>query len=150
MDDFVVGEIDKGLIAELQNSATQTPAELGNKLGVRQSTVRRHIKKLIASGAIKLIAVPNPRKVGPSYWSEFGIKVVPYRMAELAKIICDIPGVYMVATCLGRYDLLVSARFETMDRLSQFVTDDVKTLEGVIGVDPLIISKIIKYYSFVS
>ncbi len=148
MDNSSASIMDKNLIIELQESPTRDYKEIGKKLGVSQSTVRRHVKKLTDSNMIKFIAVPNPRKTGPSHWAEFGLKITPNLTEEVARIVSDIPGVYMVGTCLGRYDLLISARFESITRMYEFVDTDIKKIEGVIDVESLLISRLVKYYSF--
>jgi len=44
--------------------------------------------------------------------------------------------------------LLISARFESITRMYEFVDTDIKKIEGVIDVESLLISRLVKYYSF--
>lgn len=148
MTGFSLDVLDNKIIAQLEENAWQSNREIAAKLKTSHSTVHRRIRHLIKNDVVKIIAVPNPRKVGPSYWAELGVRVIPGNGATVAGKIAAMPGVYFVALTFGRYDIMISARFDSLDKLSEFSIKDIGRIDGVVSTETFIIADVKKYYSF--
>lgn len=56
--------LDRKLIQKLQVNGQKTNVALAKELTISESTVRRRIERLQREGVIKIVAVPNLRKIG--------------------------------------------------------------------------------------
>lgn len=59
----------------------------------------------------------------------------PQRIHELGRSLADIPGIAEVYTTTGDVDFIAVVRVEDLDALASLVTEDVATLDGVLGTD---------------
>ena len=71
----MVDDLDRKLIEELQENGRKAYIDLARKLGVVEGTVRKRIKHLLAKDVIKIVAVPNVRKLGYGFISIMGLQV---------------------------------------------------------------------------
>ncbi len=56
--------IDRRLIQLLQENAHQSSEALAKRLGISSSAIRRRIKALIQKEVIRIVARPDPTKIG--------------------------------------------------------------------------------------
>ena len=56
--------LDYQLINLLQENGRATNTEIANEIGVSEGTVRRRYRNLIEEGVIKVVAIPDPSKLG--------------------------------------------------------------------------------------
>ena len=102
----MVDELDRKLMMELQKSGRQSWLDIARPLGVVEGTVRKRVKDLLDSNIMKIVAVPNLRRLGYNFISIMGLQV---RMVDLGKVAEDLaqkPNVCYLAFVTGRYDLM--------------------------------------------
>ena len=56
--------LDKRIITLLQEDGTATNAGIARQVGVSEETVRRRLKRLVADEYIRVVALPDPKKLG--------------------------------------------------------------------------------------
>lgn len=141
-------KLDQKILNELERLGFQKSATLANILGVGERTIRRRINSMISNGAIKVIAVPNPILFGFSAWTKIGIKVAPGSLSRVTRVLAEHPSVYFVAYSLGRFDIIIAVRFDTIDRLTYFVNSELPRVKGVLSAETWLFVSPRKYYHF--
>ncbi len=124
-------DLDRKLIAELQQDAYRTHASLARMLGVSKTTITRRIQRLLNNGTLRIIGVLNASKIGLNTSALIGLNV---NLRESEKIIDKLmgkPQVHLLALVTGRYDVVIGVTVASTAELAQFVTKDVAGIDGV-------------------
>lgn len=136
--------IDYNLILELQKDSRRSNRQLARILGVSEATVRRRIKDLVDSRTIELTAVPDPHMVGMSMWGFMGLQVELSQVDAVAEQLAGYPEVHYVGICSGSYQIMIGVMFQSPERLSQFITNELARIPGLIRTDTLVSLKVLK------
>src|SRR5687767_1923274 len=97
--------IDRCLIALLQTDGRLSHAEIGRRLGVPEPTVRRRMKRLLDDGAMQVVAVPDPHKIGYGIHAIVGVKLQPGRTSDVVAELMALRQVRYVGVTAGAYDV---------------------------------------------
>jgi len=143
-----VDDLDKKLLSELQSKGYQKSSILVPYLGVAEKTIRRRINIMKSEGIIKIVAVPNPVVFGYKAWAKIGIKVKPSSLFQVAQELTGHRSIYFVAYSLGRFDIMIAVRFESVDRLTYFVNSELPKIKGILSTETMILMSPRKYYNF--
>ena len=136
--------IDYSLILELQKDSRRSNRQLARLLGVSEATVRRRIKDLVDSHTIELTAVPDPAMVGMTMWGFMGLQVEFSQVDAVAEHLASYPEVHYVGICSGSNQILISVMFQSPERLSRFITNELARIPGMIRTDTLLSLKVVK------
>jgi len=142
-------ELDKNLLNHLQSLGFEKSSVLAPRFGVAERTIRRRLSTLRRKGIIKIIATPNPILSGYEAWAKIGIKVQLKSLRHVAQELVKHPSIYFVAYCLGTFDIMTAAYFDTMDRLTYFVGSELTRVKGILSTETLLLTCPRKYYNFV-
>ncbi|MFB0556877.1 MAG: Lrp/AsnC family transcriptional regulator [Dehalococcoidia bacterium] len=140
----MIDELDRKLMQELQKSGRQGYVDLAKVLGVVEGTVRKRVKDLVKSNAIKIVAVPNPRALGYSFVSIMGLQV---RMADLRKVAEELaqkPNICYLAFVTGRYDLMAIIITRSSEELSHFIEKEISALPSILRTETFVNLDVIK------
>lgn len=130
--------IDQQLIEALTRNGRPNYSELADKLGLSTSTVSRRIASLVREDFIKILAIPNPSKMG--YTANAFIAV----RADLAKVgpICDrlagYPEVFMVLRLMNGFDILFGIHSPNPGTLYDFLKTKVANIDGILNTETFI------------
>jgi Lrp/AsnC family transcriptional regulator, regulator for asnA, asnC and gidA len=136
-------DINKAIIAQLQEDGRRSYAAIAGSVGLSEAAVRQRVQRLIDAGVMQVVAVTDPMQLGFARQAMIGIRVrgpiepVADRLAELVEI--D----YVVITA-GHYDILVEAVCESDEHLLEVLSDKIRNLEGVESTDTLVYLKLRK------
>lgn len=124
-------KLDIKIISLLQVDGTATNAGIAREIGVSEETVRRRLKRLMQDEYIKVVALPDPKKLG--YESEvlIGIQVDANRIDEVAENIAEMDEVNWVSITTGSFDMFAWATLKTSEDLSTFLRTKVGMISGV-------------------
>jgi Lrp/AsnC family transcriptional regulator for asnA, asnC and gidA len=123
--------LDVKIVTHLQRDGSSTNAGIARKVGVSEETVRRRLKKLTNDGFIKVVAVPNARKMGYESQVIIGVQVDADKVDEVAAALADMPEITWVSVTTGSYDIFVWATLKSADALSEFLRMRVGQIRGV-------------------
>ncbi len=140
---FMCDEFDLRLIHELEEVGFQTQAELGRRLGASEATIRRRQHKLRTGRAVKLCGIPNLVALGYDLVATLGINVEFDNRPAILSSLADDPNVRYVASCTGRYELLVSFAARSREDLSSFL-ERLTAMRGVLHIETFINLKVYK------
>jgi len=138
-----VDETDRKIISVLDRDASLTYKEIGHRLQMNESTVRKRILALKRRKAIKFIIRIDTSQLGFKAEAEIGVDVEPSKNLEVGKVLPDIPGVRMVFSTSGDHDYILVIWAADRNSLSK-IMDQLSAIEGVTKVNPSIIVERLK------
>ncbi|MFC1967634.1 Lrp/AsnC family transcriptional regulator [Chloroflexota bacterium] len=138
-----ISETERKIILELQRNARTPLKKLAYDVGVSDVTVYKHIKKLVSSGTIDLTAIASFKKLGYAFRSLIGIEAETSRIFSIAEDIAQHAGVFGVNVCSGSIQILVAFSMRYYDEFFNIV-EEIRNIEGVIKVETLTYSSVLK------
>jgi Lrp/AsnC family transcriptional regulator, regulator for asnA, asnC and gidA len=140
----VLDETDTKLVKELMIDGRAHYTDLSTILGVSVGTIARRIALLTREDIIKIIAVPNPSKLGYVANANLALNVerdqIDYVCQELSKY----PPVYMVMTLINGFEILAGVDFTSPEKLFKFITEKIARIKGVSNIETFARAEIIK------
>ena len=124
-------KLDLQIIAELKKDGRVANAQIAKRVKVSEGTVRRRVKRLTSEGAIEIVAVPDPTKMG--YTSEvlIGMQVEPNKLDEVVARMASLKYTRVVTMTTGTYDVFAWVILPNSLPLGDFIRDHVGKTPGV-------------------
>ena len=129
---------DERLVRLLGQDARQNSETLAKKLKLSSATVRRRLRRLLRSDALRIIGVVNPTDFGLPVAAVIALDIAHDKFESVGEVLANRPEITWVAITTGRFDMLVLARFPSTDALSHFLTKELAQVEGVKDSETLI------------
>ncbi len=123
--------VDRAIMAILQEDGRAPHVELARRLGVSEGTVRRRVAKLLKGGVIRVVAVAEPERLGYHTSAFIGLQVDPAQVEEVATKLAALAETEQVAITTGRYDIFIWVNLESAAALTAFLHRKIGTVEGV-------------------
>ena len=123
--------LDKRIITLLQEDGTATNAGIARQVGVSEETVRRRLKRLVADEYIRVVALPDPKKLGFNSEVLIGIQVEADKIDVIGDTLASFDEINWVSITTGSFDIFVWATLRTSEELSNFLRGKVGTVPGV-------------------
>ena len=127
----LIDSIDQQLIRLLAENARQTSEALAKQLGVNPSTVRRRLQGLVKNKVIRIVALPEPDKIGLSFRAVVAFDVAHKKLNSVVKKLRMRPEVQWLSLTTGRFDVLAIVWFPSSEEFFTFMQTEVASLEGV-------------------
>jgi len=124
-------ELDRQLIKLLTANGRTSNRELARVTKVSQVTVANRVRRLINESIIRIVAVPDPERLGYPIEVLVGIQVEVKRIREVATSLCRLPEVRYVSITSGAYDLLIAALVRSNSELLSFLADKLAAIRGI-------------------
>lgn len=139
----MLDNLDLMLLHELEENGVQTQASLGRKLGAAEATIRRREHRLLNRHVLRLLGVPNLSALGYDLIASIGLNVdFSYRDGILSSLIAT-PRVRYVASCTGRYEILLCVASCNREDLSTFL-EELTSTRGVLHIETFLNLKVMK------
>lgn len=145
MNNSVIDELDRQIIALLQHDGRMSNVEIARQLGVAEGTVRKRIERLLANQIIHITAVADPNLLNLVAVVLVGIEVEPQRIQEVADQLAQLPEVNSVAIVTGAYDIMIEAVLRSREDLLSFLTKQVARIPGVKRTQTYHVLKAVKW-----
>jgi DNA-binding Lrp family transcriptional regulator len=131
-------ELDTDILKILEEDARAPVKDMATMLAVDEKTIEARIKELKKEGVIRKFKTSiNWKKLGKSSAKAIiQVKVVPQERAGFSRICKELSNdsrVKDVVVASGEYDLMIWVEGETIDEISEFVTDKLAPKKGVTG-----------------
>ena len=140
----MIDNLDRKIIEELQINGRETYIDLAKKLGMVEGTIRKRIKNLLDDDMIKIVAVPNIRKLGYSLVSIMGLQVRMEDLRSVAYGLMNNEHVCYLAFVAGRFDLIAVILTQSPEELSLFVEKEISAIPSISRTETFINLEIIK------
>ncbi len=124
-------QLDSDIIGILGGDGRAANADIARRLGVSEGTVRRRLKRLIDEGYVRVVAIPDPAKMGLFAEALVGVRVDAERVDAVADELAGMGCVGWVAVTTGPYDLFAWVAVESTEALSRFLRAELGAIPGV-------------------
>jgi Lrp/AsnC family transcriptional regulator, regulator for asnA, asnC and gidA len=124
-------ELDRKIMALLQMDGRASNAKIAREVGVTEGTVRRRLGKLLEDDFIEIMAVPNLEKLGYTTTALIGLQTMPAKQEAVADAVDRLEEVHYVAITTGAYDIILWVGVESSEKLGQFLSQNLGTIEGI-------------------
>jgi Lrp/AsnC family transcriptional regulator for asnA, asnC and gidA len=128
---MILDELDEKLISLLQSNGRTSNIELAKKVGVSEGTIRRRFRNLIDEEIIRVVAIPDPSKLGRRTAALIGLQVDPALVDSVSVQLSEIDDVQYVAITTGAYDIFLWVALGTPEELSLFLRDRLGAISGI-------------------
>ena len=142
-----IDDTDRKIINVLIEDALVPVRVLETRLGIGESTIRKRIKKLAKEEVFKIEAVPNPEFLENEVWATMGLTISHQFSHKVINAILQNPAVYLASVSLGRFNIVISARFHNIALLNEFVNIELAKINGIIAVETFLHTKVLKYHN---
>jgi DNA-binding Lrp family transcriptional regulator len=139
-----IDEIDQNLINELKKDGRVSYAVLADNLGIGIATVSRRISSLIDRDIIKIIAVPNPSKLGDNANAFIGLNVDLRERNRICDELIKEKVVYLIMTMVNGFDIIIGTALPKPELLNRYIIDKIAHMKGVTNLETFIRAEIIK------
>lgn len=137
--------LDQRIVAGLAVNGRLSFRELARDLDVSEATIRQRYTRLSDSGAVHVMAIVNPLRMGYSHTCWVGIRLTPgARAQDVAEALTTLDRSSYVAVTVGRYDVLAEIVTRSGEELLTALDDGVRTTPGVGTVETLVYEEL--YY----
>lgn len=123
--------LDLKIIQILRGDGRTSNANIARQVDVSEGTIRRRLKKLVRDDFIRVVAVPNPVKMGKFAQALVGIQVDPDKVDDVVNRLANFDDVEWVKMTTGSFDVWVWAALSTSEELRIFLHSKVGALDGV-------------------
>jgi Lrp/AsnC family transcriptional regulator for asnA, asnC and gidA len=123
--------LDHQLIALLQRNGRASNIELASALDVSEGTVRRRFRNLIDDQVIRVVAVPDPSKLGKLTTALVGLQVDPAHVDPVASELARFDEVQYATITTGAYDIFIWVSLPSPEELAIFLRSRVGGIPGV-------------------
>ena len=124
-------DLDRKLIALLQVNGRASNARIARDVGVSEGTVRRRLRRLIQEEVIRVVAVPDPEKMGFNTVALVGIQADPDKIDAVAEKLAQLPEAHYVSLTTGSYDIFIWVALSSSEELGKFLRQKVGITEGI-------------------
>ncbi|MEK7693477.1 MAG: Lrp/AsnC family transcriptional regulator [Chloroflexota bacterium] len=133
--------VDQHILSILEDNGRATNREIAEAVGVSEGTVRNRIERLIRDDILRIVGVTNPAKLGLNTAAVISISAELSRITDIAESIAAADGVVYVGYTTGNADIIVLAFFPTNDELTDFMTQTLAAIPGILKAETNIILK---------
>jgi len=126
-----IDDTDRHIIALLQADGRASNVQMARRLGLSEGTVRKRVDRLLASGVVKVVALPDLEQLGLETKVLIALRVEPDKVDEVGRGLHEMEEVRWVGYTTGECDLICEAVFPSDDYLLQFLTHRLAALPGI-------------------
>lgn len=141
--DQAADQTDRDILAVLADDARAPAAAVAARTGRPESTVRRRIARLTATGLLRTHVVVEPRRLGLPIDANVLLRVAPDRLDDAGRALAAHPAVHGAFATTGTANLQAAVWMRDLADLYRFLSRDLAGL-GVEAVETVIIGQAVK------
>ncbi|AWT41512.1 Lrp/AsnC family transcriptional regulator [Streptomyces actuosus] len=136
-------QADRDILAALADDARAPAAAVAARTGRPESTVRRRIARLTATGLLRTHVVVDPRRLGLPIDANVLLRVAPDRLDDAGRALAAHPAVHGAFATTGTANLQAAVWVRDLADLYRFLSRDLAGL-GVEAAETVIIGQAVK------
>ena len=133
-----IDKIDKSIIQILQNDGRVSSDKLARQLNVSSASVRRRIRTLVRDDIIRIVAIPELKKIGINLMVGIHIEISPKTVDIAIKELARHKAVKCVGLTTGRFNCVAIVVFSNTEEYQDFMRSVVSNIKGLINVESFI------------
>lgn len=131
-----ITEIDRKIIAHLQQDGRRSFVAIGNEIGVTEKTVRAHVKTLFDQKIIQIVALTSPAALGYSVSALAAISIdKPASGSCIADALARIETIDYVVLTYSRFAIFAEIIARDMQELQDTIDKRIGSIEGITGIE---------------
>lgn len=135
--------LDQNIIDLLRVDGRMSFREIAQRLDLPEATARYRVQRLLHSGAIKVLAWPDPAKMGTPNLLILWLTVEHTQIETVAETLAQLEEVRFVAMTTGRCNLVVDVYFGAHEKLFTFFSN-LHQIQGIIKYESQTVIKLLK------
>ena len=141
--DFQRDATSAGIIEALQRDGRRSYASIGKAIGMSEAAVRQRVQRMVETGVFEVVAVTDPLQLGFERSAMIGITVTG-ALEPVAEALADVDKVTYLVLTAGMWDILAEVVCRDDEHLLRVVSEQVRSIPGVIGTETLVYLQIRK------
>lgn len=137
-------ELDKGILAFLQQDGRTPYTKMAAVLGVAEGTIRKRVRRLEDAGYVRIVGVTDPFRTGIDTVALLWFKVERGYINHVVEAISSLKETWYVSYATGAFDLVVIVMLQSRQELLRFLNERVGRIKGIQATDTSIILEIRK------
>ena len=140
----ILDDLDKQILAYLQEDGRITFVTLASHLGVSEGTIRKRIKRLEDNGVMQTMGVTDPMKMGLDTVAFIWFKIDRNYMDSVMQQLRALTAVRYLVVTTGGHDLVAMVALPSRAKLVALLNDKLARIEGIIGTETSVVLQIHK------
>jgi Lrp/AsnC family transcriptional regulator for asnA, asnC and gidA len=128
-------DIDRAIIAQLQEDGRRPFRAIARALDVGEGTVRFRTARLQEEGILRILALADPFALGYAVQASVLVRVTPGTHARVAETLTEWPEVMYLSSCAGSADLYMHIICHDHDDLWRLLAERLGSVDGVVGTE---------------
>lgn len=128
---YEIDDTDRCIITLLQADGRMSNVEMARRLELSEGTIRKRIDRLLAFGAIHVVALPDLEQIRLETKVIITMRVEPDKVDEVGNALRQMEEIRWVGFATGESDLICEAVFPSDEQLLQFLTHRLAALPGI-------------------
>lgn len=141
---IVLDDLDKQILAYLQDDGRITFVTLAAHLGVSEGTIRKRIKRLEDHGVVHTMGVTDPMKMGLDTVAFVWFKIDRNHMESVMRELRALSAVRYLVVTTGGHDLVAMVALPSRTELVTLLNEKLARIDGIISTETSVVLKIHK------
>lgn len=124
-------EIDRQLIAVLQQDGRKSFKEIAEETGIPASSVRYRVQRLEESGTLQIVGIANPLSIGFDRLALIGVRCAPGKARKVCQALAELEESSYVVLTTGSYDVMVEVVCRDLAHYTELLYDRLQLIDGV-------------------
>jgi Lrp/AsnC family transcriptional regulator for asnA, asnC and gidA len=138
-------DLDRAITELLGIDGRMSSAELAQRLGAPEPTMRRRVRRLLQTGVVRVLAVVDPARTPDRVDALIGLKVDLSEINRVSAELAKRPELRYVGISTGEFDILAEGVFASQQALHVFLTECIGAVSGVRDSRTFVILHTVKY-----
>ena len=138
-------ELDRAVVSQLMEDGRRPFRTIARSLGVPESTVRFRANRLLREGALNIVAMADPHRMGYAVLAVILLRVRPKARARVVQALAALPEVQYLSSCTGRVDLVLQIVCKGQDDLRRLLAEEFPALVGILETETLLELEVHKF-----
>lgn len=145
MTKLEIDELDLKILSMFQEDGRLSFSEMGRRLNLSESTIRKRTQSLQEKGVIKRFTIEiDPSKIGIKIVAIVGVDVDPTKLLTAAQELSEIKEIKSVATSTGDHMIMTEIWTRNGKELTTLISKKIDKIEGIMKICPSIILEKVK------
>lgn len=131
VDPVVIDDVDRALLRELQRDGRASFQELAAATGLSYANARRRTRALLDGGAVRIVTAVNRVATGGAVMAGVALSITG-PVEPVVRGLEALDEVEFAALTTGAHDVFMEVACADRARLSALVSDEIRTIEGVV------------------